>query len=70
MTDPTIAQIAGKLTGAQRCETCRFWAGRISGRIYTPGACRRYPPAATDLQTSPSNWCGEWQPKPEENADG
>lgn len=26
------------------CGTCRWWGGRISGRVENPGPCNRYPP--------------------------
>lgn len=55
-----------------RCETCRFWDGRIIGLTHIPGECRRYPPQITArpgqaMQEWPStiyrDWCGEHQPK-------
>ena len=57
------------------CGTCRWWGGRISGRVYDPGPCRRYPPTAVSLHyydlgkqrnvwpiMSPDDFCGEHQP--------
>lgn len=53
------------------CGTCRWWGGRISGRVYDPGPCRRYPP----LRMGPTSYeqyrpimsindlCGEHTPK-------
>lgn len=57
-----------------RCETCRWWCGRVSGRVYTPGECRRYPPQivvrdrSDDLHRvwptmSIHDFCGEHQTK-------
>jgi len=53
------------------CETCRWWGGRVVGRTYTPGECRRYPPIKFGLgpreQGRPfmdiSDLCGEHRPK-------
>lgn len=56
----------------ERCETCRFWCGIVSGRIHTPGPCHRYPPTVFYNHTVPmaqnqrpilsyNDWCGEWQ---------
>ena len=55
------------------CETCRWWGGRISGRLYDPGPCRRYPPTVwANLKgpnanvrpiMGPNDWCGEHQPQ-------
>ncbi len=46
------------------CRTCRFWAGHISGRVQTPGICKRYPPALTVtlINMRAEDWCGEHQP--------
>ena len=55
----------------ERCETCRWWGGRVSGRVYTPGPCHRYPPAVVvrdrfeDLHQvrptmNPHDRCGEY----------
>ena len=57
-----------------KCETCKWWSGRISGQVHTRGPCRRYPPTMVvrdrydDLQQhSPmmafNDFCGEHQPK-------
>lgn len=55
------------------CGTCRWWGGRISGRVYDPGPCRRYPPHPHVAQSGfvqsilpsmrPDDFCGEHQPK-------
>lgn len=63
-------------TADKTCETCRWWGGRINGRVYSPGACRRYPPFVVvrdrhnDLQNvrpimGPYDLCGEHHPKAE-----
>lgn len=57
------------------CETCRYWCGKVSGRLYSPGECRRYPPAIAPDDTpysrlytkvwpvmSAKEWCGEHTP--------
>jgi hypothetical protein len=65
----------------ERCETCRCWRASAQGAIR--GLCRRYPPMPAVLppdsdgddshayshwaETAVVNWCGEWQPKPEED---
>lgn len=57
-----------------KCETCRFWLREDE----CDGWCRRYPPlaltedatlrGAADAWSFPtvstSDWCGEYQPKP------
>lgn len=52
------------------CATCRWWGGRISGHVYEPGACRRYPPAVMRVRDRnfnvlptmrPTDYCGEHQ---------
>lgn len=51
-----------------KCETCRFWYRYDAEE----GICRRYPPstylvemeAFTFPTVSTSEWCGEYQPKP------
>lgn len=61
---------------APRCETCRWWCGKVSGKVYYPGECRRYPPTiAPDDKPynrsyakvwpvmSVSDWCGEHSPR-------
>ena len=58
------------------CGTCRWWGGRISGRVYDPGPCRRYPPQVMTNRPQPysdqwnvwptmkpGDFCGEHQPK-------
>lgn len=57
------------------CETCRYWGGRVSGRVYIPGPCRRYPPVMLSEQTKAyhpithiADWCGEYAAK-EQNHD-
>lgn len=60
----------------ERCETCRFYfAGGNPEASKAPetsgdgqGACRRYPPAPTDLhdyfpQVHSQQWCGEYEAK-------
>lgn len=72
MTDPE------RIAAVARCGTCRWWMGRVSGRIYSPGDCRRYPPSVVvrdrrdDLhQVWPTmsilDFCGEHQPKDHTN---
>lgn len=49
-----------------KCETCRYWGGRVSGLLYTPGPCLRYPPISDQHHRpmmSIRDWCGEHQPK-------
>lgn len=59
---------------APACGTCRWWDGRISGRVYDPGPCRRYPPTVfynTERPAQQKAWpitdikdfCGEHTPK-------
>lgn len=57
-------------SSAPACGTCRWWGGHISGRVYDPGPCRRYPPIrfgnGDHLQhrpiMSPDDFCGEHTP--------
>lgn len=66
------------------CATCRWWGGRISGHVYEPGPCRRYPPAVMRASTRvfnvqpnmrPTEYCGEHQaraalsPNPDQQED-
>lgn len=48
------------------CESCRFWL-RATWANPNFGRCRRYPPTS-DLwvETGKNDWCGEHQPKDEE----
>lgn len=57
-----------------KCETCRWWGGRVSGRVYDPGPCRRYPPQVVirdqfqdvhfiQPKMSINDFCGEHTPK-------
>jgi len=41
------------------CGTCKWWKGRISGRVYTPGLCVRYPPPNETTQID--HFCGEYR---------
>ena len=62
-------------SSAPTCQTCRWWGGRLSGRVYTPGPCHRYPPTAIVRDnryevvqsawpvTRIDDWCGEHQPQ-------
>lgn len=56
MTDP--AEIA-------RCETCKWWGGRISGRIAKTDLCRRYPPNPGGglPVVAHCEFCGEHSPR-------
>ena len=47
----------------ETCETCRFWRGKVSGRVYTMGPCVRFPPDGNNLRPRmpPQDWCGEYR---------
>lgn len=50
----------------QTCQSCRWWQGGISGRIYNPGKCRRFPPP--NPVTHINDFCGEYTRKDDANA--
>lgn len=66
----------------ERCETCRFWLKRRDATQYAPsyGECRRYAPRGPLTiqiegytiwpETPLPGWCGEYQPKEPDNANG
>lgn len=51
---------------AATCETCRWWGGKVTNRVYVRGTCRRYPPISREHNRpimDLTDFCGEHQPK-------
>ena len=42
----------------QTCEHCRWWQGRVRGKVHYPGECLRYPPP--NPTTIYNHFCGEF----------
>ena len=61
MKDHDIAEPVPKAKESEQCGNCRFW--HVKHEESDAGYCRRYP---GQVINPPTNWCGEFEPKPQE----